>query len=151
MRSDTVRARFGRLVTEAAIRAGYDLDKRGTKAVLARDMGMTETAVGRMLSGQTLPDPWAYERIAQVVHLELRDLLIESGIASPEALSTPSQTGATGVGSDSITPEDAADALGLTDPVAREMVAAGLERQRRIQAAEREADADAGGSATAQM
>ncbi|MEW1638591.1 hypothetical protein AB0469_31605 [Streptomyces sp. NPDC093801] len=150
MRSESVRARFGRLVAEAASKAGYDLTKRGTKAVLARDMGMTETAVGRMLSGQTLPDPWAYERIAQVVHLELRDLLIESGIASPESLSTPSQTGATGVGSDSITLDDVATALGLTDPVAREMVAAGLERQRRIQDAEREAG-DAGGGAAAQM
>lgn len=146
MRSESVRARFGRLVSEAAQRAGYNLDKRGTKAVLAREMGMTETAIGRMLSGQTLPDPWSYERIAHVVGLELRDLLIESGIATPESLSTPSQTGASGVGSDSITPDDAAHALGLTDPVAREMLAAAFARQRRIQDADRESD-DGGGAA----
>lgn len=148
MRSESVRARFGRLVSEAAQRAGYDLNRRGAKADLARETGMTETAVGRMLSGQTLPDPWAYERIAKAVGLDLRDLLIESGIASPESLSTPSQTGATGVGSDSITLDEAANALGLSDPVAREMLRAAVERQRRFQDAEQ--DADGGGGAAAQ-
>lgn len=147
MRSESVRARFGRLVSEAAQRAGYDLNRRGTKADLAREMGMTETAVGRMLSGQTLPDPWAYERIAKAVGLELRDLLIESGIASPESLSTPSQTGVTGVGSDSITLDEAANALGLSDPLAREMLRAAVERQQRFQD---ERDADDGGGAAAQ-
>lgn len=132
-------------MSEAALRAGYDLSKRGMKAALARNMDMTETAVSRMLSGQTLPDPWSYERIAGAVGLELRDLLIESGIASPESLPTPFQTGATRVGSDSITPDDAAHALGLTDPVAREMIAAAFARQQRIQA-ERESD-DGGGAA----
>ncbi len=148
MRSESVRARFGRLVAEAAQRAGYDLNRRGAKADLARETGMTETAVGRMLSGQTLPDPWAYERIAKAVGLDLRDLLIESGIASPESLSTPSQTGATGVGSDSITLDEAANALGLSDPLAREMLRAAVERQRRFQDAEQ--DADGGGGAAAQ-
>ncbi|MEU4947661.1 helix-turn-helix domain-containing protein [Streptomyces lavendulae] len=146
MRSESVRARFGKLVSDAAQRAGYDLAKRGTKAELARQMGMTETAVGRMLRGETLPDPRQFEAIAKTVGLNVGDLLVEAGIVSPESLSTPSQTGAAGVGSRSITLDEAANALGIHTPVGREMFAAAVERLQRT---ERATEADDGGGAAA--
>jgi len=141
-----VRQRFGRLVAEAAQRAGK-YQGRGGQVALAEDTGMSPSAVGRMLRGETLPDPERFEAIAKAVGLSVGDLLIEAGIVSPESLSTPSQTRATGVGSDSITLDEAANALGIYDPVAREMLAATVERLRRIQDAERESDDGEGAAA----
>jgi transcriptional regulator with XRE-family HTH domain len=140
---ETVRQRFGRLVAEAAQRAGK-YQGRGGQVALAEDTGMSPSAVGRMLRGETLPDPERFEAIAKAVGLSVGDLLIEAGIVSPESLSTPSQTRATGVGSHSITLDEAANALGIFDPVARDMLAATVERLRRIQDTQ---ESDDGGAA----
>ncbi|MER5482988.1 helix-turn-helix transcriptional regulator [Streptomyces sp. NPDC002812] len=150
MRSEeTVRERFGRLVADAARQTGrYDIDGRGGKAALARATGMAESAVGRMLRGESLPDTRFFEPIAKAVDLDVRDLLIEAEIVSPESLQPLRQTGATGVGSGSITFDDAANAFGITDPVGREMLRATIERLRRIQDSEDSAD---GGGTAAQM
>ncbi|MGW1939019.1 helix-turn-helix domain-containing protein [Streptomyces goshikiensis] len=136
---ETVRQRFGRIVAEAAQRTGR-YEGRGGQVLLAQETGMSPSAVGRMLRGETLPDPRQFEAIAKAVGLNVRDLLVEAEIVSPESLATPSQAAAPGVGSDSITLDEAANALGIVDPVAREMLAATVERLRRIQDAERESD-----------
>lgn len=151
-RDETVRQRFGRLVADAARRTGkYDIDspRGGGKAALARDAGMAESAVGRMLKGESLPDPKFFEAIAGAVDLDVRDLLIEAGLVSRESLSTPFGSGATGVRSHSITPGEVADALGIHDPVAREMLFGTIERLKRTQPPTDEA-AEHGGTA-AQM
>lgn len=142
---ETVRQRFGRLVAEAAQRAGK-YQGRGGQAAFAADTGMSASAIGRMLRGETLPDPERFEAIASAVNLSVSDLLIEAGIVSAESLSTPSQTRATGVGSDSITLDEAANALGIRSAVGREMFAAAVERLQRT---ERATEADDGGGATA--
>lgn len=108
---------------------------------------MSASAVGRMLRGETLPDPRQFEAIAGALDLDVRDLLVEAEIVSPESLSPPSQPRASGVGSDSITLDQAANALGITDPVAIDMLAATVERLRRIQDTQ-ESD-DGGGAAAA--
>ncbi|MFD4740554.1 helix-turn-helix domain-containing protein [Streptomyces virginiae] len=148
MRSDeTVRQRFGRLIATAARATGrYDLDSHGGKAALARAAGLSESTMGRVLRGESMPDPRFFEPLAAAVDLDVRDLLVEAEIVSPESLQPLHQTGATGVGSHSITLDEAANALGIFDPVAREMLAATVERLRRIQDVERESD-DGGGTA----
>ncbi|MFJ1865481.1 helix-turn-helix domain-containing protein [Streptomyces sp. NPDC088097] len=148
MRSEeTVRQRFGRLIASAARTTGrYDLDSHGGKAALARAAGLSESTMGRVLRGESIPDPRFFEPLAAAVDLDVRDLLVEAGIISPESLSTPSQTRASGVGSKTITLDEAANALGIHDPVAREMLAATVERLRRIQDAADESD---GGGAAA--
>ncbi|MER5559639.1 helix-turn-helix transcriptional regulator [Streptomyces sp. NPDC002506] len=153
MSDETVRARFGRLVAEAARRTGrYDIDspRGGGKSALARDTGLSESAVSRMLRGETLPDPRTFTAIADAVDLDVRWLLIEAGILPHDYRPTPSETGATGVGSRSITPTEAADALGIVDPIAREMLFGTIERLRRLQEADAGPAADSGGTA-AQM
>jgi transcriptional regulator with XRE-family HTH domain len=150
---ETVRQRFGRLIADAVRRTGrYDIDspRGGGKAALAREVGMSESGVGRMLKGEVLPSPKFFEPIAKAVGLDVRDLFIEAGLISPQSLSTPSETGATGVGSRSITPTEAADALGIFDPIAREMLFGTIERLRRLQNTDAEAASDSGGTA-AQM
>lgn len=129
--SETTAARFGRLVGDAARRAGYDIDspRGGGKTALARDAGMTESSVGRMLAGKTLPDPRSFEAIARAVRIPVRDLLVEAGIISPQTLTeNPSAR----VASD-LTPEEAAARLGITDPIGREMFLGVVARLRRQQ------------------
>jgi transcriptional regulator with XRE-family HTH domain len=149
---ETVRRRFGRLVADAARQSGkYDIDGQGGKAKLARDTGLSESAVGRMLRGETLPDPRRFESIAQAVGVPVRQLLIEAEIVSVESLSQEPHTGQSQVGSRSITPDEAADAFGLTDPVAREMLYAAIERQRRMSKGADDEQPEQRGGTAAQM
>lgn len=152
MSDETVRKRFGRLVADAARRTGrYDIDspRGGGKSALARETGLSESAIGRMLRGETLPDPRHFAAIANAVGLDVGRLLVEAEILPREYRPTPIETGASGVGSRSITPTEAADALGIFDPIAREMLFGTIERLRRLQDVDDE-PADSGGTA-AQM
>ncbi|MGW1840586.1 helix-turn-helix domain-containing protein [Streptomyces sp. NPDC002067] len=116
----TVAARFGRLVADAARRAGYDIDteRGGGRAALARDAGMTASSVGRMLTGTTLPHPRFYEALAAAIRVPLRELLVEAEIISPQALTKQE---APRVPSAPVTPEEAATELGIEDPLDREL------------------------------
>lgn len=120
-------ARFAAVVRPAAQRAGYT--GHGSKSRLARDTGMTESSVSRMLLGQSIPDPKFFEVIAKAIQLPVRDLLVEAGIISERALTETNQSQVTS----RITLEQAADGLGITDPVARELFFASVERLRRQQ------------------
>jgi len=112
--------RFGQVVHEAARRAGYDLTPgSGGRLALARDTGMSASAVGRMLRGETLPRPSQFQRIAQAVDLDLPDLLVRGGVISEESANDLSQ----GVRSP-ITAEGALDAWGITHPVIRRFLLA---------------------------
>lgn len=148
MRSDeTVRQRFGRLIATAARATGkYDLDSHGGKAALARAAGLSESTMGRVLRGESIPDPRFFEPLADAVDLDVGDLLVEAGILSRKSPATPSQTRATGVGSHSITLDEAANALGISSPVGREMFAAAVERLQRTERADEEPE-DGGGTA----
>lgn len=144
-----MRQRFGALIAEAVQRAGR-YEGRGGQALLAQEIGLSPSAVGRMLRGETLPDPRHFEAIARALNLDVQELLVEAGILSPESLSTPSQNRATGVGSDSITIDEAANALGITSPVGRELFAAAVERlQRTERAIDDESDGGGGTAAHA--
>lgn len=79
---------------------------------MARATGMTGSSVGRMLSGQTMPDPWRLERLADALSVSLAELLERSGIASPGAV----QDGPVGA-SKRLAPAEAAKRLGITDPL----------------------------------
>lgn len=139
--------RFAAIVVPAAERAGYT--GHGSKARFARDTGMTESSVTRLWKGQGLPDPRFFGPIAKAASLHLGDLLVETGILSRESLQALSETEPSQVRSRSITPAEAADRLGLTDEVAREMLKAAIERQKRMRDVE-QTDDERGG-ATAQM
>jgi transcriptional regulator with XRE-family HTH domain len=136
--------RFAAVVVPAAERAGYA--GFGAKARFARDTGMTESSAGRMWQGSTLPDARFYEKIAEVTGLDLRTLLVEGGILSPESLQSLSETGRSQVGSD-LTPEEAADRLGIQDEVGRQMFLGTVDRLRRLQDDEPADHTERGGAA----
>lgn len=140
--------RFRAVVVPAAERAGYV--GHGAKARFARDTGMPDSSVTRLWQGTALPDARFYEAIAAATGLEVRTLLVEGGVLSPEALQSLSETDRSQVGS-SLTVEEAADRLGITDEVGRQLFYATIERLKRLQdEASDRADADRGGTA-AQM
>lgn len=107
--------RFAEYIRPAVVAAGYDIDspRGGGKKKLAQDTGMSPSSIGRMLAGQTLPDPAHLERLADVVGVSLMELLARSGIVSRKADQTepPSPTPDT-----PLTPETAAHLLGIRSP-----------------------------------
>lgn len=139
--------RFRAVVVPAAERAGYT--GHGAKARFARDTGMTESSVTRLWQGTGLPDARFYEAIAAATGLEVRTLLVEGGVLSPEALQSLSETDRSQVGS-SLTVEEAADRLGIKDEVGRQLFYATYERLMRLQNEASDHAADREGTA-AQM
>lgn len=139
--------RFRDIVVPAAERAGYT--GHGAKARFARDTGMAESSVTRMWQGMAVPDARFYDAISQVTSINLGTLLVEGIGLPPESLQSLSETGRSQVGS-ALTPEEAADRLGIEDRVDREMFYATVERLRRREAEAPEDRQDRGGTA-AQM
>lgn len=139
--------RFAALVVPAAEQAGYT--GHGAKARFARDAGMTESSVTRMWRGDALPEPRFFEAIAEVTSLDVRTLLVEGGVLSPDSLQSLSETDRSQVGS-FLTPEEAADRLGIRDVVGRELFYATIERLKRLET-EASDPADEHGGTAAQM
>jgi transcriptional regulator with XRE-family HTH domain len=142
-----LRQRFGAVVLAAAERAGYT--GHGRNARFARATGMTESSVSRMFNGQAIPDPAFFELIAEAADIHPTVLFVESGLMSRESLQSLSETGRSQVGS-ALTPEEAADGLGIEDRVDREMFYATIERLKRREADAPDGRQDRGGTA-AQM
>lgn len=138
--------RFRDIVVPAAERAGYT--GRGAKAKFARDTGMTESSVGRMFSGQTIPEPRFFQAIADALGVHPGEFFVQSGLMSPESLQSLSETDRSQVGS-ALTPEEAAEGLGIRDEVGRQLFYATIERLKRLED-ESSDTADNGGTA-AQM
>lgn len=122
--------RFADIVVPAAEHAGYT--GHGAKARFARDTGMTESSVGRMWQGIAVPDARFYSAISAAIGVDLGTLLVEGGVLSPESLQSLSGTDRTRVGS-SLTPEEAADRLGIQDEVGRQLFYATIERLKRLE------------------
>lgn len=138
--------RFRDIVVPAAERASYT--GHGAKAKFARDTGMTESSVTRMWQGTAVPDARFYDAISQVTGIDLGTLLVEGGVLSPESLQSLSGTDRSQVES-GLTPEEAADQLGIRGDVGRELFYATIEHLKRL---EGESPDQAGpGEATAQM
>ncbi|MFF3511595.1 XRE family transcriptional regulator [Streptomyces sp. NPDC002573] len=148
-KSQPTRARrFADIVVPAAERAGYT--GFGAKSRFARDTGMTESSVSRMWAGTSLPEPRFFEVIAERVGLDVRVLLVEGGVLSHESLQSLSESDRSQVRS-VLTPEEAADRLGIKDEVGRAMFYATIERLKRLEDESSDQQADDGGSAAQQM
>jgi len=109
---------------------------------------MSQSAVSRMLDGKTLPMPHQYEAIASALNVDVRNLLLSAGVISahswPEAsnLDVPSVT----TRSQPLSPEEAADAWGITDPSIRSMLINTIEQAISLQhRADQSERGDAGG------
>jgi transcriptional regulator with XRE-family HTH domain len=122
--------RFRDVVVPAAVRAGYT--GHGAKARFAKDTGMADSTVTRLWQGKAIPDSRFFQGIADVTGLYLGTLLVEAGLLSHEALQSLSETDRSQVGS-ALTPEEAADRLGITDDVGREVFFRTIDRLKRLE------------------
>jgi len=136
--------RLAAVVVPAAQRAGYT--GHGSQARLARDTGMSESSVSRMLKGQAVPELRFLVPLALAIGMKPRDLLLKAGLISPESLHALSESEPSQVGS-KLTVEDAADQLGITDDVGKMMFQAVVDKLARRQGDADHADDDHGGTA----
>lgn len=142
--------KFAAVVVPPAREAGYT--GRGAGARLARDAGMSESSVSRMLKGEALPEMRFWAPLTKLLGIDLVDLLAEMGIP-PESLQPLSETDQSQVGSRPISPEEAADRLGLKDEAGRHMLIATIERLKRLEEQNEDDDqpGDERGGTAAQM
>jgi transcriptional regulator with XRE-family HTH domain len=107
--------RFAEYIRPAVVAAGYDIDspRGGGKTELARVTGASQSSIGRMLAGQTMPGPVLLEKLAEALGLPMTDLLIQSGIVSnARNMGEPSKSEPI----PSLAVEDAARRLGIKSP-----------------------------------
>ncbi|MER5699666.1 helix-turn-helix domain-containing protein [Streptomyces mirabilis] len=125
--------RFGTLVERLATQAGFDMARGGTgRARLAEATGMSVSAVGRMVRGETLPDPASYQRIAQAVNVHTRSLLVAADLLPDEEDRNGANQDVLSV-THPLSPEAVADMYGITNPTVREMFIADIHRAVRLQ------------------
>ncbi|MBW1601337.1 helix-turn-helix transcriptional regulator [Streptomyces sp. JJ66] len=106
---------------EALVRdRGYDIDspRGGGKSQLADAAGVHRAAITRLLQRHSMPDLETMRRLARVLRVPVRDMLIRSGQLTPEELPLTAATPhrATGDQDDGpLTLEQAAELLGVPE------------------------------------
>ncbi|MFD9796141.1 helix-turn-helix domain-containing protein [Streptomyces sp. NPDC059070] len=102
----------------------YDIDspRGGGKSKLADDAGVHRAAVSRLLQRQSMPDLETMRRLAGVLGVPLRDMLIRSGRLSEDDLPVAASRGGQDEGPGPLTPEEAAVRMGVP-PELRELFA----------------------------
>ncbi|MEU6990661.1 helix-turn-helix domain-containing protein [Streptomyces sp. NPDC046465] len=95
---------------------GYDIDspRGGGKSKLADDAGVHRAAVSRLIQRQSMPDLETMRRLAAVLGVPLRDMLIRSGRLSESDLPIVAARG--GESDDAprlLSPEEAARRMGV--------------------------------------
>ncbi|MFF9635225.1 helix-turn-helix domain-containing protein [Streptomyces bacillaris] len=107
---------FATWIEELIRRRGFDIDspRGGGKSRLADEAGVHRAAITRLLQRQSMPDLETTRRLAQVLQVPVRDMLIRSGRLTEEDLPLPSApAGAPVAGGRPLTLEEAAVALGV--------------------------------------
>lgn len=107
---------FATWIEELIRRRGFDIDspRGGGKSRLADEAGVHRAAITRLLQRQSMPDLETTRRLAQVLQVPVRDMLIRSGRLTEEDLPLPSvAAGAPSAGGRPLTLEEAAVALGV--------------------------------------
>ncbi|MFF9341672.1 MULTISPECIES: helix-turn-helix domain-containing protein [unclassified Streptomyces] len=79
---------FAGWVEDLMRRRGYDIDspRGGGKSRIADEAGVHRAAVTRLLQRQSMPDLETMRRIAPLLGVSVRDMLIRSGRVTPEEL-----------------------------------------------------------------
>ncbi|MFE4640096.1 helix-turn-helix domain-containing protein [Streptomyces sp. NPDC056730] len=113
---------FATWVEELIRRRGFDIDspRGGGKSRLADEAGVHRAAITRLLQRQSMPDLETTRRLAHVLQVPVREMLIRSGRLTEEDLplpdplyAAPAGESATGSASRTLTLEEAAIALGV--------------------------------------
>ncbi|QCX77640.1 Helix-turn-helix protein [Streptomyces sp. YIM 121038] len=123
---------FAAWLREQLERNGYDLRPRGGgQTKFAKESGIAAASVSRTMRGQGIPETRVLEAIADTLHVPLAEVLVAAGILSRDVLhAIRHQTPRT----DPLTPEAAAEELGITDPQKIELFVSMTETLRKQRA-----------------
>ncbi|MCQ4200242.1 helix-turn-helix transcriptional regulator [Streptomyces coelicoflavus] len=107
--------RFAAWIEELIRRRGFDIDnpRGGGKSRLADEAGVHRAAITRLLQRQSMPDLETTRRLAHVLQVPVRDMLIRSGRLTEDDLPLPSAPAAGAAQERRLTLEEAADGLGV--------------------------------------
>lgn len=91
---------FAAWIEELMRRRGYDIDspRGGGKSRIADDAGVHRAAVTRLLQRQSMPDLETTRRLARVLDVPVREMLIRSGRLTAEELPLPAAGAAVSAG-----------------------------------------------------
>jgi transcriptional regulator with XRE-family HTH domain len=121
MERDDQKARdaFANWLREQLELRGYDLGVRGGgQTRFAEDSGIGRATISRILSGQGATDTAVLAKLAEALHIKLSEVLVRAGILDKNELSAIQEPSP---GSRRITPDQAADELGIVDPQSRRL------------------------------
>lgn len=115
---DVARADFARWLRTRLEERGYDLGMRGGgQTRFAEDSGISRPTVSRMLNGtQGSTDTRTLELLAEALKVPFVEVLVRAGILTPDEAASVRNPQTEG---QQLTPEQAADELGITDTQAR--------------------------------
>ncbi|MFF9262033.1 helix-turn-helix domain-containing protein [Streptomyces longwoodensis] len=117
---DAARTVFAQWLRDRLEERGYDLGVRGGgQTKFAEDSGIGRATISRMLRGtQGSTDTRTLELLATALRIPLVEVLVQAGVLTPNELAAVQ---APNPGTRQLTPEEAADELGITDEHARRM------------------------------
>ncbi|MEU1124140.1 helix-turn-helix transcriptional regulator [Streptomyces sp. NPDC005899] len=109
---------FTAWIEDVIRRRGYDIDspRGGGKSRLADEAGVHRAAITRLLQRQSMPDLETMRRLAHVLNIPVREMLIRSGRLTEDELPMPpaaDDLDRRNAVSERITLEEAAAALGV--------------------------------------
>ncbi|MGW1615727.1 hypothetical protein ACWCQZ_41025 [Streptomyces sp. NPDC002285] len=139
--------RFFALVYPALEEAGYT--QYGNQQRLVAETGMNKSTVSRLIRREQIPDVKFFPVLASTLSLDPVQMLVAAEILPPEYLEsqqTLSETSRSQVGSGSITPEEAAERLGIHDDVGKFTFLAVVDKLKDVRTDDQDAE-DPGGTA----
>ncbi|MER6358176.1 transcriptional regulator [Streptomyces sp. NPDC001634] len=123
--------RIGAYLTAVATAAGYDVRRRqGGRAQLAAVTGLSLTTISRTLEGKTLPLPSQLTTWATVLNLDHGRMLVESGLIPEQRGPRPASRE---VSSAALSPDEAMNAWGITDPIIRKTLSGSIVQAIKLQ------------------
>lgn len=123
--------RFREVVVPLLEQAGYA--GYGWQARLSRETGIGDSTISRMVSAKAIPEFEVLPALAEACRITLTELLARTELFPRESLQPLSGTNPSQVRSEPVTPEEIADMVGLRDGVGRAMLAATIERLKRLE------------------
>lgn len=123
-------AEFATWLRDQLVRRGYDLRPRGGgQGRFAADSGIGRATISRILAGHGATETRVLEALAGALRVPLADVLVAAGVLSAAELGAVRAPRT----DDPLTPEEAADELGILDPVSRAVFIAQTDTLRRLQ------------------
>lgn len=112
-------AEFGRWLTEKLEALGYNLSgpRSGGRTAFAEHSGISPSTVTRLLRGEMPTDTRILRTLAESINEPYPVVLVRAGVLTPDELASVQRPTAPPGGR--LTPEQAADELGITDPAER--------------------------------